>query len=153
MKHNQIKVGDCYVIPLTDGRHAYGQYIYWDERYGPLSRVFGCITEKPLSLQELPTDGLLFAPVFIGFGTVFKDGTWRIIGSLPVPQFEFPQFRFSFGLRAGQYHDWKIYDGEDLKPIGSLPPPYRSLEFLCGWSPQAIEERIRTGVDPHEGIS
>jgi hypothetical protein len=151
VKTKQIKVGDCYLIPLPDGRNAYGQYIFWDERYGPLSRIFAAITSEPMPLEDVPTDKLMFSPVYIGFGSVFKDHRWRV-GSLPIPKFEFPKFRFSFGLQPGEYHDWKIYDGKDIKPVGNLPPQYRALEFLCGWSPQAIEQRIMTGVDPHANL-
>ena len=91
-------------------------------------------------------------PVFIGFGDAFTKGGWRVIGHARVDPFPVPRFRASFGLKPGTYHDWKIYDGIVVRAIGDLLPEFRSLEFLCGWSPQAIELRIRTGENPYDRI-
>ena len=138
MRHKKPQIGDCFLIPLSDGRFAYGQFVFWDHGNGPLSRIFAWVTETPLPLTKVLTEKLMFPPVFIGFGSVFRDGRWRILGSLPVTEFVFPRFRSSFATRPGKYHDWKIYDGENMIAVDDLSPPNRSLEFLCGWSPQAI---------------
>jgi hypothetical protein len=98
-------------------------------------------------MEELDAKERLFPPVYIGFGSFFKIGRWRIIGTMPVARFQFPKFRYSIGSKPGEYHDWQIYDGKNMKLIGELPPELRSLEFLGGWSPQAIEKRIETGVN------
>ncbi len=152
MKHQQIELGQCYVVPLADNRKAYGQYVYWDNDYGPLSRVFAFAGPKVSKVEDLPTRELLFPPIFIGFGSVFKAGRWQIIGSLPVVNFSFPKFRFTFGRRLGRHRDWKIYDGARLILIGDLPPEYRSLEFLCAWSPQLVEQRIATGKNRYDNL-
>ena len=134
-------------MPLQDGRYAYGRYLHPDQQHGPLCEVYKSISERSLSMEELDTKERLFPPVYIGFGSFFKIGRWRNIGNMPVARFAFPKFRHTFGSKPGEYHDWKIYDGNNTELVGDLTPEMRSLEFLCVWSPQAMEKRIETGVN------
>jgi hypothetical protein len=152
MKLPHIKVQDCFEIPLSDGRYAYGRYLYRDDRYGPLCEIFSTVSNTPIPLSQLDTSKRLFPPVYIGFGSFFKDRKWRVIGSVPITDFQFPHFRRSHATKPGKYDDWIVYDGEKKVMIGSLKPGMEHLEVLCGWSPQALMKRIETGKSLHDSI-
>jgi len=152
MKLPHIKIADCFEIPLVDGRYAYGRYLYWDENYGPLCEIFSMISNESIPVSQLDTSKRLFPPVYIGFGSFFKERKWRVIGSLPITGFQFPQFRKSFATTSGKYDDWMIYDGKKKTAIGCLKPGMEQLEFLCGWSPQLIVKRIQTGENRFDSI-
>jgi hypothetical protein len=147
-----INIGDCFEIPLSDGRYAYGRYLYWDDNYGPLCEVFSMISNKSISLSQLDTSKRLFPPVFIGFGSIFKERKWRIIGSLPITSFQFPIFRKSFSAEPGKHGNWLVYDGTKKTMIGWLKAGMERLECLCGWSPQLLTKRIQTGENRYDSI-
>jgi hypothetical protein len=143
------EIGDCFRIPLPDGRLAYGQYIFCHSEYASLVQIFDVIGQEENLARTLSSAGLLFPPVFVGFNDAIRQGHWRVIGNVPVEPFVFPTFRctqaITHGLEPGVYHDWLLWDGEKYTRIGSLPPKYRSLEYLCGWASDHLEERITTG--------
>jgi hypothetical protein len=149
MKKPNIKIGDCFSIPLPDGRKAFGQFVFLDERKpygcGALIRVFDLITRDDVQVEQLKAAGLLFPPVFVGLYASIRSGRWKVIGSFSVENFQFPQFRCSNGYKPGKYHDWRIFDGEKKMLIGELPQEYRSLEMLGVWGDELLEERIVTG--------
>jgi hypothetical protein len=149
MKKPNIKIGDCFSIPLQDGRKAVGQYIFLDDRKpygcGSLIRVFDLITREGVKVEQLKSAGLLFPPVFVGLYASIRSGRWRVIGSFPVENFQYPKFRCSNGHKPGKYYDWSIFDGQKMIDIGELTPEYRSLEMLGGWGDELLEDRIVTG--------
>jgi hypothetical protein len=147
-----LNVGDCFEIPLSNGRYAYGRYLYWDDNYGPLCEIFSRISDVPIEVSKLDSSRRLFPPVYIGFGSVLSEGKWRVIGSLPIANFEFPHFRKSFGTKPGRYDDWIIYDGTKKTVVGFLEPEMADLEFLCGWSPKLLTKRIETGENRYDLI-
>src|SRR6266487_2347772 len=97
MKAMQIRpaIGDVFSIPLSDGRTAYGQYVFWDGSrpagLGSLVRILDVVRAEPVSLKELRHAGDLFPPVFVGLGAGLKSRGWKIIGHIPVDQFSFPK--------------------------------------------------------------
>jgi hypothetical protein len=137
--------GDCFSIPLTDGRLAFGQYICLHPQSGPLIRVFDRISTDVVPLEELRSSGLRFPPVFVGLNPPIRTGRWRKIGNLPIAGFQFPRFRYSLQRRKGVNHDWLIWDGNNYERVGDLPPECRSLETPGVWAYGDLEERILTG--------
>lgn len=152
MKKSTISLGDCFEIPLENGSYAYGQYVFWDREYGPLCRIFDVVSNQRLTLEVVRGCGWMFPPVYIGFGSVFKTGVWRIIGATTTDGFEFPLFRKNLALKPGTYTNWEIYDGKSLRSIGELPLKFRGLEGLCCWTPQGIAHRILTGKNRYDAI-
>jgi immunity protein 26 of polymorphic toxin system len=142
-------IGDVFSIPLSDGRKAYGQYVFWDGTrpagLGSLVRIFDVVRTEPVSLEELRKAKNLFPPVFVGLGAGLKSRGWKIIGQLPLEGFRFPKFRVAPIFTKGKRHDWQIWDGEKMEFLGELPERLRSLEVKVGWGAAAIEERILTG--------
>ena len=76
------KIGDCFEVPLGDGRYAYGRFVHWAEQYGPLCEIYAGISNRRLGVEDIDISKQLFPPVYIGFGSVFSHGRWRIIGRL-----------------------------------------------------------------------
>ena len=143
----KIEIGDCFRIPLPDGRWAYCQYVQQSDELGYLVRVFDRITTEPLnSTAEIDGAGLLFSPVFVGLRASVRSGRWERIGIMPVNSFVFPKFRVTMGTKPGVYHDWRIWDGKNTVSIGDLPEQMRSLELKSVWGDEALEERIVAGT-------
>lgn len=143
----KIEIGDCFRIPLPDGRWAYCQYVHHSSELGYLVRVFDHIGGDPLnSPEELVGAGLLFPPVFVGLRASVRSGRWVKIGAMPVHGFVFPKFRQTFGTKPGTYHNWFIWDGSNTVEIGRLPKRMRSLELKQVWGDKGLEERIVAGT-------
>ena len=115
------KIGDCLVIPLPDGRKAYGHYLYWDGQnpagLGCLVQIFDVFTQDDMPVEQLVGARPLFPPVFTGLKGALKKRRWRIIGQLSLKRFVFPRFRYSHNTTAGTYHNWIIWDGVKNTPI------------------------------------
>lgn len=142
-----MKIGDCFCIPLPNGKWAYCQYVYRLEKFGALVQIFDRITEEALdSAATIEGAGCVLPPVFVFLQDATRRGGWRRIGNLPVNAFEFPLFRLTMGTKPGVYKDWRIWDGRETTYIGELPESMRSLELRCIWSSDAIAERITDGT-------
>lgn len=150
MNPARVKIGDCVVIPLPDGRYAYGQYVHYDRvsQYGYMVRVFDLITDEIVSPARLQSRKLLFPPVFVSLESALKSRRWRIIGALPVENFSYPLFRACPEKEAGVHHDWELWDGEAMQFLGKLPDKFRDLECVGIWGAEILEERIMTGNNP-----
>ena len=152
MRHAKPKVGDCFVIPLPDGRRAYGQYVLWDDDpvygLGCLVQIFDLLVETELPVEALRSAGLMFPPVYVGLFASIRSGRWRVIGQLPVQDFTPPKFRATVGSKPCIYHDWTIWSGRTSVYVGDLPTEYRSLELLLVWGDELLEDRIATGINP-----
>lgn len=143
----KIEVGDCFRIPLADGRWAYCQYVQHSDELGYLIRVFDRITKDPLSsIDDIEDTGLLFPQVFVGLRASVRSGRWQKIGTMPVADFVFPKFRMTTGTKPGTYNDWRIWDGTSAVNIGELPEHMRSLELKQVWGDEGLEERIVAGT-------
>ena len=142
----RIKEGDVYQIPLPDGRFAFAHYLQWNEQLGCLMRVFDLLSDHELNSPEaLKSAGELFPPVFAGLKGAVKAGAWKRIGTLPVPAFQFPQFRCTSATKPGTYENWYLWDGGTQRFIGKLPPELRKLEVEVVWGYEMLENRIATG--------
>jgi hypothetical protein len=149
----RIKVGDCYEIRLPDGRYAYCQYLRWNEQLGCLVRVLDLVTEVPLSsVHQLQCAGDIFPPVFVGLRASVRSGRWKFVGTLPVNEFKFPVFRATSATKPGTYNNWYLWDGQEQRFIGQLPPELRSLEIELVWGDEILEERIAYGRNPFAEI-
>jgi hypothetical protein len=143
----RLKIGDCFEIPLGDGRLAYCQHVSRNPELGFLVQVFDRLLPTPIgSVDELRGLSLLFPPVFVGLQATARSGRWRRIGNFAVIGFLFPMFRQTIGTKPGTYYDWTIWDGQKTKRIGTLPIDLRALELKCVWGDEALEERIVNGT-------
>lgn len=152
MKHVRLKIGDCCVIPLPDGRFAYGQFVYFDRvcQYGYMLKVFDLITDKPATVRRLEGRKAMFPPVFVGLEAPVATGRWKLIGSMPVENFQYPRFRVCHNDNPGSSHEWELWDGDGFRYLGKLPEKLRKLEYFGIWGGEILEERIATGVNPFE---
>ena len=145
MSNSNLKLGQCFRIKVGELGHAYAQYVYFDKEYGPLFSLYDKIYLEQINMKDIISTTHRF--LFIGgIPGAIKKGWWVQIDQLPVPLFKYPKFRFTFSREPGVYVDWKIWDGKSLNFIGKLSANLRSLEFLCAWSPQALEKRLLTGI-------
>jgi hypothetical protein len=144
----RVKVGDVFEIPLSNGKFAYGQYVFADPKMGPLISVFDHITEKSIDdPNELLGSSPKFPPVITGVGAAVRVGLWRVIGTLPITNFKYPKFISTFwDQHTGEASTWYMWDGEKYVRVGrKLPDKLRQLEFLVVWSPYDVMHRIETG--------
>jgi len=154
MGKQRVRVGDVFQIPLSDGRMAYGQYVFRDKRNGPIIRVFDFITEDEMEFNEirerLANAKLLFPPVITGVFAAVRTGLWKVIGRMPVDDFEYPNFVSVFHEGYKPLGYWFLITKENDIRIGRhLPEKYKNLEFLAVWSPYDIVHRIETGENPY----
>ena len=155
MGQKRVRVGDVFEIPLSDGRKAYGQYVFRDKKMGPLVQVFDLITEGDLPpeevLERLKSAKPLFPPVITGVFAAVRTGLWKVIGRLPIREFTYPKFVSTFyDQKTGKARIWFLYDGEkDIRIGPELPEEYKQLEFLMVWSPYDVMYRIETGEYPY----
>jgi hypothetical protein len=155
MKRQTLTIGDCLLIPLPDGRFAYGQYVFQESGvvgHGILVKIFDLITDEVVPVERLQSVGELFPPVFVGLNVPLRSGRWKKIGNLPVKNFKYPKFKYTLGTKPGKYNDWSIWDGEKHTFVGTLKPEQRYLEYLCVWGDELIEERIATGINPFDRL-
>src|SRR5260221_13545948 len=89
-----IKIGDIFEIPLSDGKRAYGQYVYYDKRYGPIVRIFNYFRDKDTlpDIDELMNAPLLFPPLIMGIFATIRESIWKVIGNRKVSDFKYPGF-------------------------------------------------------------
>lgn len=152
-----VQVGDVFEIPLGEGRKAYGQYVYFDKKKGPIIQIFDliCRDQEKVDLDQLKNTKLLFSPVFIvGLYPLFRSGQWRVIGHLPIEKFIFPGFVSTlWDPKTGEATTWYLWDGEKTIRLGKiLPDEYKKLEFKVYWPPKYIVDRIKTGIKPYEKL-
>lgn len=150
-KRAKPQIGDVFVIPLPDGRKAYGQYVHYHmDPYGPWGEtvhVFDLITEKEVPVERLATARPMFPPVVVMLPEALSRGRWQVIGRLSVEAFSLPLYRYLQipNPAPGVYHDWWLWDGREGTFIGDLSPEYRSLEYWQGYDAEELEHRIATG--------
>jgi hypothetical protein len=146
----RVRVGDVFEIPLPDGRKAYGQYVYRDERKGTLIQVFDLVVQHEASLEEISNAGPLFPPVFTGLFAAIRTGLWRIVGHVEVEEFVYPEFISPlYDSKIGRVRRWYLWDGENYHDLGrQLPHELRNLEQLVVWDPNDVVHRVATGENP-----
>ena len=157
MSRKRIRVGDIFEIPLSDGRKAYGQYVFRDKKMGPLIQVFDLITEEEAQphqlIDQLGNAKPLFPPVITGLFAAIRTGLWKIIGHMPVGEFVYPKFISTLHENYRQVGFWHLRDGENSIRLGrELPDEYKQLEFLVVWDPNDIPHRIETGENPYDRL-
>jgi hypothetical protein len=154
MSPKSPKVGDVFEIPLSDGRKAYGQYMFQDKKVGPLIQVFDLITEGDAQsnqvLSQLKDAGFLFPPVVTGLFAAIRTSLWKIIGHMPVTKFAYPKFVSTMHEGYQQRGLWFLWDGKTWVELGhELAEEYKESEFLVVWDPHDIAHRIETGENPY----
>jgi hypothetical protein len=148
-----VKVGDIFEIPLSGGKKAFGHYVFEDLKKGPLIQVYDLIVNES---EEVDVDALmrkpaLFPPVITGLFAAIRTGMWKVIVNTPVKKFKYPGFVNTFwDEKTGKARIWFLWDGKKETKLGwELPDKYKKLEFLVGWSPHSVVERIETGIMPY----
>jgi hypothetical protein len=153
MTTNRLSLGDIFEIPLSNGRRAFGQYVFKD-RMGPVVLIFDVIAQpdEGIELESLDPSKMLFPPVFTGLQAAIRSGLWKVIGHRAVGQLLYPGFVSAhYNHKTGRYGTWYLWDGEEYRPLGQdLPQEYRTLERLIIWDPMDIIERIESGDNPYE---
>ena len=154
MKQKRVKIGDVIEIPLPDGRKAYGQYVFRDEKAGPLIQVFDLIVKDKASLAQIRYAKPLFPPIVTGLDAAIRAGLWRIVGNMAVENFVYPKFIDPlYDSKADKVRTWYLWDGKKYHNLGrQLPNEYKHLEQLVGWDPNNIAKRIITGENPYDYI-
>jgi hypothetical protein len=151
VKQIRIKIGDIIEIPLSDGRKAFAQYVFSDQKIGPLIQVFDLMTEREIQIDELKDAGALFPPVSTGLRAAIRTGMWNIIGHIPVEGFIHPRFISTlYNEKTGKAGVWFMWDGEKSVRIGNeLLPALKNLEYLAVWDPHDIVYRIESREYPY----
>ena len=154
MSGKRLYVGDIFSIPLPDGRTAYGQYLFRDKKWGYLVHVFDLFSTREeqdcVIVNHLKGAGVLIGPVLVGFGDVIRSGKWRILGRLPVVDFQYPGFLNVLEDNYKPRGQWSFWDGKTKHILGRvLPREYSEVELLIIWDPRALVERIVTGQNPY----
>lgn len=145
----RVKVGDIIEIPLSDGRKAYGQYVFKDEKQGPLLQVFNLITKDRPELEVILNSELLFPPVFTGLMAAVHRGLWTVIGYKEVENFIYPNFIAHAHDKSVTNAPYYLWDGKEYKLLGKeLPEEFNKLEQLVVWNPPMVTERIESGKIP-----
>lgn len=148
MKRTQL--GDIFEIPLSDGRKAYGQYVF-EDKMGPLVQVFDLITKDNIELEQIKNAKFLFPPVFTGVFAAIRVGLWKVVGHIPIEEFKYPEFISVYEGPNNQVSPWYLWDGNQSIPIGyKLPEEFRHLEQLIVWDPKNLARRIETGINPYD---
>lgn len=142
-----VKIGDIFEIPLSDGRFAYGHYVYKDLKMGPIIRVSDLISEEVIQIEQLKNSTPLFPPIITGLFAAIRIGMWKIIGRIAVENFVYPNFVTAYyDEKIGKARAWYLWDGDKYTPLGSfLPEEYKELEYLLVWNPYSVVKRIETG--------
>ena len=155
----RLKIGDIFEIPLSNGKKSFGQYVYREKQNAPLIRVFDHILKEgnEINIQEISSKPLLFPTVITGLYAAIREGIWRVIGNTPIEGFEYPLFVSTFwDQKTGEAGIWFLWDGEKETRLGKeLPDEYKKLEFLIGWGPPHIVQRIEKCGEtlfPYKGL-
>ncbi len=150
MPRKRPRIGDIIEIPLSHGRKAYAQYVFYDKRMGPLIQVFDLIADADIEIYQLRNAGPLFPPVITGLFAAVRQGMWKVVGRMRVDDFHYPGFVSTvYDAKTGKTGTWFLWDGERYHQLGAeLPNEYQGLEFLVVWDPHDIVERIETGEYP-----
>jgi hypothetical protein len=154
MQRKKIKIGDVFEISLSDGCIAYGQYVFKDQKMGPLVQIFDVITKDKIEITNLKNAKLLFPPVITGVFAAIKSEFWKVVGHLPVENFVYPKFISAhYNEKTWVAHNWFLWDGEKYTRLGSkLPVEYSKLEYLLVWDPRNLVHRIETGENPYDKL-
>ena len=156
MGKKRVRIGDVFEIPLSDGRRAFGQYVY-RSKFGPLIQVYDLITDKEFRIEELVNARPLFPPILTGLFAAIRTGLWKIVGRLPVKEFKHPLFVQAVwdGKEEIKARRWVLWDGEKETWLGEkLPDECKNLEYLVGWDPHDVVHRIETGeyIEPYKSL-
>jgi hypothetical protein len=110
MSRKRIRVGGVFEIPLSNDKRAYGQYVFKDQKMGPLIQVFNLITEEKIGLDRLKNAQPLFPPVITGLFAAIRTGIWKVIGYMPVEEFAYPKFVSTFfNEKTGEARVWFLW--------------------------------------------
>ncbi len=144
-----VKIGDVFEVVLSDNRITYGQYVFLDEKFGPLIQVYDLV-DKKLEIDNLYKAKLFFPPIIAGVNAAVRTGIWKVVGRKKVEKFVYPGFVSTFwDEKTGKAGSWSYWDGKKNNELGCrLPEEYKRYEYLIVWDIQSILNRIEKGIYP-----
>jgi hypothetical protein len=150
MAKNYVKIGDILAMPLSNGRFAFGQYLYYDNKYGPLTSILDLISETTDVIDLLKDAKPLFPPIITGINAAVRTKMWKVIGNIEIKKFIYPGFiSANYNEKTGVVGSWFLWNGERSIYLGSiLPDKYKRLEYLVVWSQYDVIDRIEFGKYP-----
>ncbi len=151
-----VKIGDIFEIPISNNRKAFGQYIYYDEKQGPLIQVFDYYLKnnEGVDLNSIVKSKMLFPPIIVGLTAAIRNKLWNIVGNKSIENFIYPGFVSTLrNPKTNEATIWFYWDGSKWINLGKkLKNEYKKKEFLAVYSPYDIPERIETGKKPYEEL-
>ncbi len=150
-KRVRLKVGHIFKCPLSNSKHAYGQF-YADTSNGQMIRIFDVITDDEIAPEEIVKHKLMFPPIFVGLSAAIREGVWEIVGFQEIKDFKMPQFKSSLFGPTEKDNVWFLIDGDKEIKLGKeLPEKYKKLERAGVWSAYDVNKRIENkGEIPYE---
>jgi hypothetical protein len=156
MNTKKIQVGDIFAIPLSKNREAFGQYIYFDRKFGPLITIFSLIIDngKTADIKQILASKPLFPPIITGLFAAIRIKLWEKVGHAQVKNFKYPKFISTLvAPKTKEATTWHLWDGNKWTNIGNkVTKKYKKLEFLVVHSPYDIPNRIETGEKPFKKL-
>lgn len=137
------RVGDIVLIEKNAHFMVIGHYLVADRENGPFVQFFRC------SVNWTPSLGFegcepLFPPLLVGIGYAVRTGRWSVIGNVKPARVQIPRY-----LMQGPGDTWFLFEGGSERMLGTeVAEELQDLETLSVWSPEMIEERIRSGINP-----
>lgn len=152
----RVKIGDIFEIPLSNNRKAYGQYVYFDNKQGPLIQVFKHISDDDeiVDSDTILNSGSMFPPIIVGLFAAVKKTLWKVIDNRKIENFKYPGFISTIrNPKTNEATIWFFWDGNNWTKLGrTLEDKYKSKEFLAVYSPYDVPSRIETGKNPYEEL-
>ncbi len=146
--------GDCFAIPLADGRWGHAVYAIRALPIGDFVRVLDVVKYEPARLDSLKNAKERFPPIASWVEGTAKAGKWKWLGHWAgFAQEEYPIYRMSYKAQLGEpgeFDDWRIVQAEVSTLVGRLKEEQRAIEMLYVWRAEDIAKRIETGVNPLE---
>ena len=147
-KRIRRKLGDVMAIKLKNGKYTFAWYT------GRNHVFFDFITDKiPINIEEIVNKKVLFRIWIMVY--MILDGTWPIIGNVPVPEEEASylphKFKRDIGSRKLEIFDHSI---DNFLPTTATKKECIGLEDVSIWTDNCLEERLlqyfEDGITRHD---
>ena len=132
-KTRRYKVGDVVMIPLEDGKSAFGR-IFDDATVA----IYRCVADTFPGLKHIVSSGILFFAAF--FDTAVRSGEWPVVGSVPFADDEssWPPPRYVEDvLNPGSY---QLYERGDMRP--ATEEEVEGLDEFVMYKPEQLKAKI-----------
>lgn len=129
------KIGQVFIIPLSDGIFGYCQMVS-KTKYA----FFNFFDHgEHIDIEEIISSDVLFFLTIDSF--VIKEGLWEMIGILNVRKEFVREDQFSYDSLAGNYIIWRVIDGR-LQQIKANSDEIKDLECFASSNDRHVIERL-----------